>query len=67
MPIDPMELTFETIEAHERARGGAARRAAIEAGIDVTLIDHNLSLTPAQRLEQHDAMLRLLHAKLTNR
>jgi len=66
MAIDPMELTFETLEAHERAKGGPARRAAIEAGIDPTLVDHNLTLTPEQRLAQHDAMLRLLHEQLAD-
>lgn len=64
MSIDPIELTFESLDAHERTRGGPARRAAIEAGIDTTLVDHNLALTPEQRLAQHDAMLRLLHEQL---
>lgn len=64
MPIDPLELTFETLEAEERRRGGPARAAALDAGIDTTLVDHNLSLTPEQRLAQHDAMLRLLHEQL---
>jgi len=36
MSIDPMELTFESLDAHERARSGPARLAAIEAGIDTT-------------------------------
>lgn len=59
-----MDLTFESFEAHERTRGGPARRAAIEAGIDPTVVDYNLTLTPEQRLAQHDAMLRLLlHAR----
>ncbi len=65
MSIDPMDLTFDTLDARERARGGPARQAAIEAGIDTTLVDHNLALTPDQRLAQHDAMLRLLHERLT--
>ncbi len=64
MSIDPMDLTFESLEAHEHERGGPARRAAIAAGIDTTLVDHNLDLTAEQRLAQHDAMLRLLHAQL---
>jgi hypothetical protein len=29
----------------------------IDPGIDVTQIDHNLKLTPTERLEQMDAML----------
>lgn len=60
-----MEMTFESFRAHERTRGGPARQAAIDAGIDPTVVDHNLTLTPQQRLAQHDAMLRLLHARST--
>lgn len=38
---------------------GPAWDAAIEFGIDVTLLEHNLALTPTQRLQQLDEMLRL--------
>ena len=31
---------------------GPAWDAAIEAGIDVTMLEHNLGLTPAERLRQ---------------
>ena len=37
---------------------------AIEMGIDVSQLEYNLSLTPTQRLEQHEEMARtfeLLH------
>ena len=36
---------------------GPAWDAAIEYGIDVTLLDRNLSLTPTERLLQLDDML----------
>lgn len=65
MPLDPIHLTFETLEAEERRRGGPARIAALEAGIDTTLVDYNLRLTPDERLAQHDAMLRFLHDHLS--
>jgi len=41
---------------------GPAWREAIEAGIDVSLIERNLALTVEQRLLQLDEMLRVLHA-----
>jgi hypothetical protein len=59
--MDPSELTFETLAAEQRARGGPAWRAAIDAGIDVTLTERNLALTPDERLMQLDAMLQLVH------
>ncbi len=59
--VDPADLTFETLAAQQRERGGPAWRAAVDAGIDVTLIEHNLALTPDERLRQLDAMLQLRH------
>lgn len=59
--MDPAELTFESLAAEQRQRGGPAWRAAVDAGIDVTLIDRNLALSPNERLEQLDAMLQLIH------
>jgi hypothetical protein len=38
---------------------GPAWDAAIEFGIDVTLLEHNLALSPSERLLQLDEMLRL--------
>lgn len=38
---------------------GPAWDAAIEFGVDVTLLEHNLALTPSERLQQLDEMLRL--------
>lgn len=59
--MDPAELTFEALAAEQRMNGGPAWRAAVDAGIDVTLTERNLELTPHERLVQLDAMLQLLH------
>lgn len=59
--MDPAELTFEALAAEQRDRGGPAWRAAVDAGIDVTLTERNLALTPDERLMQLDAMLQLIH------
>lgn len=40
---------------------GPAWREAIEAGIDVSLIERNLALAVERRLLQLDEMLRVLH------
>jgi len=37
---------------------GAAWDAAIEMGIDVGQLEYNLSLTPTERLQQHEQMMR---------
>jgi hypothetical protein len=42
------------------ADAGPARRAAYEAGIDLSLIDHMLELTPAERLAEHQQVLDFL-------
>ncbi len=60
--LDPAELTFESLAEYQRSRGGPAWRAAVDAGIDVTLLEHNLRLSPDQRLAQLDAMLRLINS-----
>ena len=39
---------------------GPEWRAAHEAGIDMSLIEHMLELTPAQRLEEHQQVLDFL-------
>jgi hypothetical protein len=36
-----------------------ARKEAMEYGIDVTLTDANLELTPEQRIEQHQIALQM--------
>lgn len=57
--MDPLELTFETLAAMQRQRYGPAWRAAVDNGIDVTLLEHNLRLTPDDCLAQLDEMLDL--------
>ena len=37
---------------------GPAWDAAIEAGIDASQLEFNLSLTPTERLEQHEQLMR---------
>jgi hypothetical protein len=39
---------------------GPAWRAAMEAGIDMSLIEHALSLTPEQRLAEHQQVVDFL-------
>ncbi len=39
---------------------GPEWRAAQKAGIDMSLIEHMLELTPAQRLEEHQQVLNFL-------
>jgi hypothetical protein len=39
---------------------GPAWRAACEAGIDMSLIEHTLNLTPAERLAEHQQVLDFL-------
>ena len=62
MRNDP--ATLQTTEDAGRAlpSHGPAWEAAIEFGIDVTLLERNLSLTPTERLQQLDDMLRLYFA-----
>lgn len=39
-----------------------ARRAALEYGIDLSITDYLLTLTPDERLERHDQALELVRA-----
>ena len=54
-----MDLTFEGLAEQQRSRGGPAWRAAVDYGIDVTLLEHNIALSPNARLAQHDEALAL--------
>lgn len=58
-PVDPASLA--TTEDAGRALGhhGGDWEQAIELGIDVTLIERNLGLSPAERLRLADEHLRL--------
>lgn len=39
---------------------GPAWRAAMESGIDMSLIEHSLTLTPEQRLAEHQSVINFL-------
>jgi len=41
------------------SRPGAAWRAAAEAGVDMSLLEHSLSLTVSERLVEHQRALEL--------
>ena len=60
--IDPLLLTPESFGDVLRPRGGPAWQAAIDYGIDVTLLERNLALSPTDRMRQHDEALRLYFA-----
>lgn len=57
--LDPLTLTLEGFAARLQPNGGPAWQAALEHGIDVTLLERNLDLSPTDRMRQHDEALRL--------
>jgi hypothetical protein len=57
--LDPLLLTPQSLAEALRAEGGPAWQAAIDYGIDVTLLERNLALSPTDRMRQHDEALRL--------
>ena len=59
MPLDPLLLTPEDLARQLRSDGGPAWQAALDYGIDVTLLERNLALSPTDRMNQHDEALRL--------
>lgn len=62
MPLDPLLLTPESFADRLRSSGGPAWQAALDHGIDVTLLERNLGLSPTDRMRQHDEALRLYFA-----
>jgi hypothetical protein len=54
---DPRELLRQAFASH-----GPEWLAAIEAGVDVSLLAENLRLTPTERLEQLQRMTELYEA-----
>jgi hypothetical protein len=62
MNFDPLLLTPENFGDQLRSKGGPAWQAAIDHGIDVTLLERNLALSPTDRMRQHDEALRLYFA-----
>lgn len=57
--LDPLLLTPEDFADQLRSGGGPAWQAALDYGIDVTLLERNLELSPTDRMRQHDEALRL--------
>jgi hypothetical protein len=57
VPHDPRDLQTSTDAGRALPRYGLRWDAAIEYGIDVTLIERNLELTTTERLRQLDDML----------
>ncbi|MEM6990100.1 MAG: hypothetical protein AAF721_06375 [Myxococcota bacterium] len=60
LDIDPQDLSFERLRQAEASIAEPAWRAAAAHGVDVLLLQRNLALTPAQRLQQLEAALRLV-------
>jgi tRNA A-37 threonylcarbamoyl transferase component Bud32 len=55
--MDPRELLRQAFPSY-----GPGWDAAIEAGVDVSLLEENLRLTPTERLEQLQRMTELYEA-----
>ena len=55
--MDPRELLIRAFPSY-----GPGWDAAIQFGIDVSLLEHNLSLTPTERLLQLDQMSKTFEA-----
>lgn len=60
MQIDPAHLDFESLARAQARVADPAWRAAAAHGIDLLLLERNLELTPAERMVQHEEMLRLM-------
>jgi hypothetical protein len=60
--IDLARAETPTDIARSLQSSGPAWDAAIEFGIDVTLLEHNLRLTPRERMQQAAAHLRFMEA-----
>jgi hypothetical protein len=58
--IDPETLAQMNGKYVCRDDAGPAWREAVAAGLDMSLIDHALSLTPEQRLEEHQQVINFL-------
>ncbi|MCA9682873.1 MAG: hypothetical protein KC431_07205 [Myxococcales bacterium] len=60
LPIAPSTLDFGTLEHAYARSNSAAWAAAAAAGIDLSLLERNLELTPAERMQQLEDALRLM-------
>ena len=63
-PKDCDDLDLRAVWRASYPSYGPSWDAAIEMGIDMSQLEHNLTLTPTERLLQHEEMMRtfeLLH------
>lgn len=60
--LDLAQAETPTDIARSLPSSGPAWDAAIEFGIDVTLLEHNLGLTPCERMQQAAQHLRFIEA-----
>ena len=56
--IDPAQLDFQALAAAQVEPG--PWRVAAEHGVDLLLLERNLALTPAERMQQLEDALRLM-------
>jgi hypothetical protein len=60
LDIDPSKLDFEALERAFLRSRSPAWRAAAAGGVDLSLLERNLELTPAERMQQLEDALRLM-------
>jgi hypothetical protein len=58
--IDPDQLDFDRLAQVFARAGSEAWRAAAAHGVDLLLLERNLALTPAERMQQLEDALRLM-------
>jgi hypothetical protein len=59
-PIEPSELDFERLNRAFAGARSSSWRAAAAGGVDLSLLERNLELTPAERMQQLEDALRLM-------
>jgi hypothetical protein len=58
--IDPAQLDFQALAAAQVQIEPGPWRVAAEHGVDLLLLERNLALTPAERMQQLEDALRLM-------
>jgi hypothetical protein len=58
--IEPDQLDFDRLTQAFARAGDEAWRAAGAHGVDLLLLERNLALTPAERMQQLEDALRLM-------
>lgn len=58
--IAPRELDFERLRRAFACSDAPSWRAAAAGGVDLSLLERNLELTPAERMQQLEDALRLM-------